>query len=374
MMNEHRATILIVDDQAENLSLLGELLQADYRVRVADSGERALRAAASDPRPDLILLDVMMPGMDGYAVLSHLQAHPALKNIPVIFVTARDSSADEERGLKLGAVDYIVKPIKPLIVLARVRTQLENKRAQDWLKDQNAFLEAEIMRRMHDNEIIQSASMTALALLAETRDSDTGKHLYRTQGYVEALARQLQSGPDAERVLSDAQMARVVKAAPLHDIGKVGIPDDILRKPGPLSTQEWVIMRSHARIGGDAIALAMQRVQDADSSAYRSDSTPLAFLEVARQIALSHHERWDGSGYPQQLQGLEIPLPARIMSLADAFDAMICRRVYKEPITMERATEIILSERARQFDPLVVDAFVSALPRFKQIAAQYAES
>lgn len=373
MTSEHTQTVLIVDDQPENLAVIGELLAPHYRVRVADSGERALRAATTAPKPDLILLDVVMPRMDGYTVLSRLRANAATQDIPVIFVTARDTAEDEERGFELGAVDYIAKPIKPLIVLARVKTQLENKRVKDWLADQNKFLETEVAHRMHDNEIVQSASLSALAMLAEVRDTDTGNHIYRTQSYVEVLARALAPLPGYAPELTPQQLSKVVQAAPLHDLGKVGIPDKILLKPGPLTADEFDIMRTHTTIGSDAISRAMARVQAADSSIYRSDSRPLAFLDVARRIARSHHERWDGNGYPDRLQGSAIPLPARIMALADVFDALISKRVYKPPMPIAQAVDIIVAERGKQFDPTIVDAFLQEQEQFARIAHQFAD-
>lgn len=368
------STILIVDDQAENLAILGELLETGYRVKVANSGEKALRAALSAPRPDLVLLDVMMPDLDGYQVLAKLRENPLTREIPVIFVTSRDGATDEELGLELGAADYITKPIKPLVVLARVRTQLENKHAKDWLKDQNAFLEAEVVRRMHDNELTQNASLHALAILAETRDSDTGNHIYRTQAYVQSLVHALQHHPAYSAVLPAEQCRLIVRAAPLHDIGKVGIADHILRKPGRFTPEEFAIMKEHSRIGGDSIALAMQRVRDADRSTYPNNGTPLAFLEVARQIARSHHERWDGEGYPDRLAGEDIPLAARIMALADVYDALTSKRVYKESYAPQAAFAIIESERAQHFDPALVDVFIELHEEFSDIAQRFADA
>lgn len=361
-------TLLVVDDQPENLAILGELLEAHYRVKIANSGQRALHAALSEPRPDLILLDVMMPEMDGYQLLARLKENPLTRDIPVIFVTAKDRAEDEERGLEMGAADYITKPIKPVVVLARVRIQLENKLAKDWLKDQNAFLESEVARRMHDNELIQNASLHALATLAETRDADTGSHIFRTQSYVELLAEAIRHHAHYQGQLSEEQLKMIVRAAPLHDIGKVGIPDHILRKPGPLTATEFEIIKTHCKIGGDAIALAMQRVKDADHSAYRSQGTPLAFMEVARQIARSHHERWDGSGYPDGLQGEAIPLAARIMAMADVFDAMTSKRVYKEAIPVAQAVANISAEKGRHFDPVLVESFLNLQREFALIA------
>jgi len=366
--------VLVVDDQPENLALLGELLQTCYRVKVANSGERALRVAGSLPQPDLILLDVMMPGLDGYQVLAQLRSNPQTRDIPVIFVTARDSVSEEELGLQLGAADYITKPVQPLVALARVRTQIENKRARDWLSDQNAFLEAEVLRRMHDNELVQNASLHALAILAETRDSDTGFHIHRTQAYVEVLALALRTHAGYQAELTDEKLRLIVHAAPLHDIGKVGIPDHILRKPGRLSAEEFEVIKTHSRIGGDAIALAIQRVREADKSTYPVDGYPLAFLDAARQIALWHHERWDGTGYPDRLAGVAIPLAARIMALADVFDAVTSRRIYQDARSSSEAFGIIEAERGAQFDPVLADVFISLRPELEAIAARLADA
>jgi putative two-component system response regulator len=371
-MPENKPLVLIVDDQPVNLTVLGELLEEHCRVRVADSGERALRAAANTPAPDLILLDVMMPGMDGYEVLKHLKSNPATRDIPVMFVTALDADVDEERGLELGAADYLHKPIKPLIVLARVRTQLEVKRARDWLKNQNKFLEDEIVRRMRDNEIVQNASLASLAILAETRDSDTGNHIHRTQRYVEVLIRELKMQPGYAEALQGEHATRIVKAAPLHDIGKVGIPDHILRKPGTFDAAEFQIMQQHSHIGGQAIDLAMQRVRGTKASPAEVAESPLAFLEVARQIALWHHERWDGQGYPHGLKRDEIPLPARIMAVADVFDALITSRVYKPAYPVEEAILMIAQEHGKHFDPNIVEAFMRVKEDIEAIARELA--
>jgi putative two-component system response regulator len=355
--------VLIVDDNPENLTVIGELLQPGHGVRVANSGPRALALARAEPRPDLVLLDVMMPGMDGYEVLAQLRAHAATAQIPVIFLTALDDVADEERGLMLGAVDYITKPARPAILLARVRSQLELKHARDLLHDRNAVLEAEVARRMGENQRIQDISIHALARLAEIRDPETGHHILRTQAYVRALARRLQSHPRFASVLDDRTIAHLAKSAPLHDIGKVGIPDHILLKPGKLDAQEWELMKEHARYGAEAI-----------EQAERDVAHPVPFLEFAKQIARHHHERWDGRGYPDGLAGEEIPVAARLMAIADVFDALISRRVYKPAFPQDQAYEMIVSERGRQFDPDVVDAFIEEFPTLCGIAAHYVDS
>ena len=355
-------TVLIVDDTPENLSVLGELLQSSYRVRAANSGRRALQIAHGTPAPDLILLDVMMPEMDGFDVLAELRNNPATQNIPVIFVTAMDGTADEERGLDCGAVDYITKPIRPAIVLARVRSQLELKQARDLLRNQNCYLESEVARRMSENQLIQDISILALARLAETRDPETGNHLRRTQEYVRTLANSLREHPRFSEFLDDQTIIALAKSAPLHDIGKVGIPDHILLKPGPLTPEEWVIMRTHAKLGSDAIAQA-----ELDATGH------VEFLALAKEIAHYHHEKWNGSGYPDGLAGDAIPIAARLMALADVFDALICKRVYKSAMTFEEALEIITRDSGTHFDPDIVQAFTDNFDRFKAIAETYGE-
>lgn len=384
-------TILVVDDTPENLAVLGELLRPNYRVRVAPTGTRALQVAASEPRPDLILLDVMMPEMDGYEVLRRLRATQETGQIPVIFVTAMDSADDEEYGFSLGAVDYITKPIKPAIVLARVRAHLELKEARDWLRDQNVFLEAEVDRRMHENQLIQDVSIRALAGLAETRDTETGNHIRRTQDYVEIVARHLRRHHRFEKHLHPTLIRMIVKSAPLHDIGKVGIPDHILLKPGRLSADEFTIMKTHSRIGADAIDVAMRgELTDQEYATLEAHfgpgrsameqaldeiaDIPLSFLAVAKDIALYHHEKWDGSGYPEGLSGDDIPLAARIMALSDVFDALTSARVYKPPFSFERAVEMIREGSGHHFDPDVVEAFLANLGSFRKISERYADN
>ncbi|WP_374267389.1 two-component system response regulator [Zoogloea sp.] len=369
-----KQTILIVDDTPQNLTILGELLQPYYRVRAANSGERALRAVSLQPRPDLILLDVMMPDMDGYAVMERLRADPLTHDIPVIFVTAMHGAESEEHGLELGAVDYITKPINPAIVLARVRTHLELKQARDRLSDENEWLESEVARRMRENLMIQDLSVRALACLSEARDNETGLHIVRTQTYVELLARHLSAHPRFAEALSGDQLGMIVKAAPLHDVGKVGVPDSILLKPGRLTPEEFETMKSHATIGADAIAKAMQQaIASAGPEAAEQAARAFHFLEVAQEIAAGHHEKWDGSGYPRGLAGEAIPVSARLMALADVFDALMTRRVYKPAFDLEETTRIICDGRGKHFDPDVVDAFVACREQFSDIATRFAD-
>lgn len=358
-----KATILVIDDTPDNLSLMQAVLKDKYKVKGANNGEKGLRIAASETPPDLILLDIMMPGIDGYEVCRRLKADAVTREIPVIFLTAKSEVDDEQLGLEIGAVDYITKPVSPPIVLARVHTQLMLKASADFLRDKNAFLEAEVAKRTREVRAIQDVTILALASLAETRDSDTGNHIRRTQHYVKVLAWKLSTHPLFSEFLTPQTIGLLFKSAPLHDIGKVGIPDRILLKPGKLTVEEFEVMKTHTTLGRDAIAHAELEL-----------GAEVAFLTLAKEIAYSHQEKWDGSGYPQGLKGAQIPISARLMAVADVYDALISRRVYKEPLSHERAVEIIQQTRGRHFDPDVVDAFVAIQENFKVIAMSYADS
>ena len=358
-----RPVILVVDDTPDNLLLMANLLKDSYTVKAANNGEKALRIARDAPPPDLILLDIMMPGMTGHEVAQALQGDPATRDIPIIFLTAMASSEDETHGLELGAADYITKPISPPVVLARVRTQLKVKDAADFLRDKNDYLEQEVQRRTRELGAIQDVTIHAMASLAETRDNETGNHIRRTQHYVKVLAEHLSEHPRFRAFLDPDTIKLLFKSAPLHDIGKIGIPDRILLKPGRFEPEEFEIMKTHTTLGRDAIAHAEQQLgMDVD------------FLRLAKEIAYSHQEKWDGSGYPEGLAGDAIPISARLMAVADVYDALISRRVYKEGMPHEKAVQIIAEGRGSHFDPDVCDAFLANLPAFQQIAARYADS
>ena len=364
------ATILVVDDEPANLAVLSRLLGSTYAVRVSKSGEAALAAVAREPHPDLVLLDVMMPGLDGYGVLAHMKQDASLRDIPVIFVTSLEGDGDEERGLELGAVDYITKPVSPPVVLARVRAHLELKRARDELARQNERLESEVARRVSENALIQDVSLGLLAELTESRDTDTGNHILRTQAYVESLARRLQGHPRFAAQLDDASLTFIVKASPLHDIGKIAIPDRILLKPGSLDPEEWEVMKSHARLGGDVIRRAIEKtlaIKKEQPGVIGRITRSLAFFEAAEIIAVSHHERWDGSGYPGGLAQESIPLPGRLMALADVYDALATPRAYKEAWSLDEAADYVLSQAGEHFDPDIVAAFADCRRDFERI-------
>ena len=357
-----KPVVLIVDDTPENLTIMNGLLKDTYRTKVANSGERALKLAAAQPKPDLVLLDIMMPEMDGYEVCRRLKADAATHEIPVIFLTAKTQVEDESRGFEVGCVDYITKPISPPIVLARVRTHLALKAAADFLRDKNAYLAAEVARRTKQISIVQDVTIMAMASLAETRDQETGNHIRRTQHYVRLLALELRKQPKFAAVLDDATIELLFKSAPLHDIGKVGIPDAILLKPGKLTPEEFEVMKTHTKFGRDAIVAAEALLDE-----------PVSFLEYAREIAYSHQEKWDGTGYPEGLAGERIPLSARLMAVADFYDALISRRVYKPTFPHEKAVEIIREGHGKHFDPEVVDGFLAIQEACRAIAARYAD-
>ncbi|HKS89221.1 MAG TPA: two-component system response regulator [Stellaceae bacterium] len=354
-------TVLIVDDAPENLMVLAQALSDQYRVRAARDGSGALQIAAGDPRPDLILLDIVMPQIDGFEICRRLKGDPATAGIPVIFLTGRSQSEDEEQGFALGAVDYISKPISPPVVRARVKTHLQLKASADFLKNQNRFLEQEVLRRTHEVRAIQDVAVLAVASLAETRDNETGNHIRRTQHYVRILAERLQAHPRF-RELDEGAIDLLFKSAPLHDIGKVGIPDRILLKPGPLTPDEFEIMKTHTTLGFESIVQAEQRL-----------GTSVPFLRYAKEIALSHQEKWDGSGYPEARRGDDIPLSARLMAVADVYDALISRRVYKPAFSQERSIALMREGRGSHFDPDILDMFLAHTDEFQAIALRFAD-
>ena len=358
--DEARDTVLVIDDSPEILGIVNELLKSDYRLKAANGGEKGLRLAAAEPKPDIILLDIMMPDLSGHEVCRRLKADRATRDIPVIFLTAMANETDEEAGFALGAADYIAKPISGAVLLARVKTHLAMKLAADFMKDKNVFLAGEVSKRAKELEFIQDVTILAMASLAETRDNETGNHLRRTQSYIRALAEHLQRHPRFSLLLTRTNIELICKSAPLHDIGKVGIPDSVLLKPGKLTAEEFSVMKTHAALGKAAIANAEQQM-----------GRGAPFLTFAKEIAGSHQEKWDGSGYPEGLSGERIPIAARLMAVADVYDALISARPYKAPMSHEKASQIIAEGRRTHFDPDIVDAFLALQLDFRAIAARF---
>jgi putative two-component system response regulator len=337
-----KQSILLVDDTPENIEVLNGILSPHYKIRFATHGEKALQVARSVTPPDLILLDVMMPGISGHVVCRELKADPRTRHIPVIFVTALGEVADEKEGFSLGAVDYIAKPVNAPIVLARVRTHLA-------LYDQQRELERQVLIQTREISTTRLEIIRRLGRAAEYKDNETGLHVIRMSHYVRLLSEAVG--------LPDLETDIIFNAAPMHDVGKIGIPDSILLKPGPLDPSEWTVMKKHPAIGAEIIG--------------KSDS-PL--LQAAATIALTHHEKWDGSGYPVGLRGEAIPLIGRIVAIADVFDALTTQRPYKPAWSVERAVEMLKDSNGTHFDPALVKHFMKILPAVLEIREQLAES
>ncbi|MER2490502.1 response regulator [Catenovulum sediminis] len=342
MLEQQQATILIVDDAPSNIELLSNILRNDgHRVIAAAKGEIALRIAKGVNKPDLILLDVLMPDMDGHEVCRRLKANPHTMNIPIIFATSRNEEEDEQVGFALGAVDYMTKPFRPAVVSARVNTHLH-------LHYQTRHLQSLVDAKTTEVKNTQFKIIQKLGRAAEFKDNETGEHVIRMSWFARLLAEKNNMDPHFCELL--------FQAAPMHDIGKIGIPDKILQKPGKLDADEWEIMKKHAVFGADIIG---------------DSKTPL--LKLAREIALNHHEKWDGSGYPSGKAGEEIPVSARIIAIADVFDALTSERPYKRAWSEESAIELLQNEAGKHFDPNLVPKFIECLPEIRQIQKKHAE-
>ncbi|MGE8361544.1 HD domain-containing phosphohydrolase [Pseudomonas sp.] len=327
-LTDSRPLLLLVDDEPTNLQVLRHILQDHYRLLFAKEGARALEMVERE-RPDLILLDVMMPGMTGLDVCETLKANPALCAIPVIFVTALGDVDDEARGFEVGGVDYITKPVSPPIVRARVRTHL-------------SLVHLDELKRTR-LQIVQR-----LGMAAEYKDNETGLHVIRMSHFSRVLA--LAAG------FSENAADELLNAAPMHDVGKIGIPDSVLRKPGKLDDEEWQVMRQHVEIGARIIGEHVSGV-----------------LRTAQIVALSHHEKWDGSGYPRGLRGEEIPIEGRIVAIADVFDALTSVRPYKQAWSIEDAVGFLREQSGQHFDPRLVELFIGRLPEILEIRERWAE-
>ncbi len=347
-----RQTILVVDDQSQNIEVLRAILHRDYRVKAALNGGQALEIVGSSEPPDIILLDIQMPGMTGYDVCREVKKNLGTRRIPVILVTTLDEEANEALGFEAGGVDYITKPVNPMLVLARIRTHLA-------LANQSLELERRVVERTAELAKVQDIAIFSLSVLAEFRDDETGAHILRTKEYVRLLVETLVHHPDFQDRLDETSASLLYKSSPLHDIGKVGIPDSILLKPGKLTEGEFAMMKNHA-IYGHEVILKSERALEAEEG--------LSFFRFAREITISHHEKWDGSGYPAGLAGQAIPLCGRIMAVADVYDALSSKRVYKPAFSHEKVMEIMLEGRGRHFDPAILDTFVSIVPKLQGAA------
>lgn len=332
-------TVLVVDDEPNNVQLINEILGSKYKTRVALNGADALERARMEPLPDLILLDVMMPNMDGYAVCQKLKADPLTANIPVIFVTTMDHVEDETKGFEVGAVDYLHKPVSAAILLARSANHLA-------LSQQTKICRQAVVDRTMELEKNQKAMIYMLGDAGHYNDTDTGLHIWRMAAYCRSIAQA------ADWPVQDAKTLEL--AAPMHDTGKIGIPDSILKAPRKLTEEEWVIMRDHTIIGFKIL---------------NKIDTPL--FQMASEIALNHHEKWDGSGYPHKIKGEKIPQSARIVAIADVFDALTMKRPYKEAWGIDKATELIEKESGSHFDPALTKIFLKNVDKIVAIKEEW---
>jgi putative two-component system response regulator len=336
---ELKQTILVVDDNPENIHLLSAILRPHYRVKAAINGALALKLAKGEDRPDLILLDIILPDIDGYEICRQLQLLPETAEIPIIFVSAKSTVADENKGFGLGGVDYITKPVSPGRLLARIATQLK-------LANQKFHLLSLVQERTKSLQKAHLEIVQCLGRAAEFKDNETGLHVLRMSRYSGVLAQQVTD--------NDSWSELLFNAASMHDIGKIGIPDNVLLKPGKLNSEEWTIMQKHVEYGVKILGLP------------ESD-----LLILAVEVAQYHHEKWDGTGYPDRLSGKNIPLSARIVAIADVFDALTSERPYKAAWSVEKALALIESQSGKHFDPELVLHFQTCLPKVLEIKAQY---
>ena len=358
-MSGIKSTILVISDNPTDITLLNKLLQIFYKVHVASDYEEALALMDTD-FPDIILLDIEMSKSDGYKVSQSIKSKDFLSHIPLLFLSSKKEVAEERKAFEFGAADFLSKPIDSEILLSRMKIHLASKHSHDLLKAKNHSLAMEISERIKETAIIQEGSIMAMSVLAEIRNSETGYHIQRTKLFVKELCEYLSNSFKYNQILTPPIVDLIVAASPLHDIGKIGIPDSILLKPGKLTDIEFEVIKTHATLGREAI-LRAEELMD----------LPEEFLKYPKEIVYLHHEKWDGSGYPEGISGEEIPLSARVVALADVYDALTSKRIYKPAFSHFQAVDIIQEESGKHFDPDIVHAFVQLNERFKKIAKRY---
>jgi putative two-component system response regulator len=343
--------VLVVDDMPEILHLVQRTLNTEFKSILLTSGEQALKWLQKNV-PDLIILDINMPNMNGYEVIDNIKSDARLVDVPIVFFSALSGDESEMLGLSRGASDYVNKPVIPQLLLHRIRTQIELSRHRH-------NLEELVKAKQHRLDRLQRVTINTLTECSESRDSDTGQHIKRTSLYVETLAKHLACEADLSHRLRSGDIIQLISASPLHDIGKMGIPDAILMKNGKLTSEEFDVMKTHVTIGADMLRKAVAEL------GFES------FLDMALEICLTHHEKWDGSGYPNNIKGDEIPLTGRIMAVADVYDALTSARPYKEPFSHEKAMQISIEGREKHFDPVLVDMFVEVADSFSEINQKF---
>ncbi|MBI6872104.1 response regulator [Clostridium aciditolerans] len=350
-----KSVIMIVDDVSENLMLLVNIMKNQgYKIKALPNGKMAVKAALNNP-PDLILLDVMMPDIDGYEVCKILKKDKRFESIPIIFVSALSDSFDKVKAFEVGCVDYVSKPFDSREIGARVKAHLTIRYLQKKVERYNSELEKVVSEQVKEISKGHLSIIAAMTKLAEARDDDTGRHIERTQNFCKIIAEELQKKDEFKNIIDDNFIINIFNSSPLHDIGKIAIPDRILLKPGKLTPEEFEIMKTHADIGRDYLKDAYNKL------------TKNSFLKMGVEIAGGHHEKWDGSGYPMGLSEADIPLSARIMAVADVYDALRSKRVYKDSFSHEKSVKIILEGKGKHFDPIIIDAFLNVEKEFNRI-------
>lgn len=357
-----RSRILIIDDTPDFLELLANLLEPTYEVRVAESGQKGVALARTE-KFDLILLDIFMPGLNGYVLCEQLKKQSIAINVPVVLMSGYIDAQGEARALDAGAADCLYKPLNLDVLNSRVRSLIMRKIALDQMHARQALLQEALRQHTDHIEMVEQVALQTLVNVVCARDIETGGHIVRTQAYVRMLALHLADQPRFAGELTPEAIELITRSAPLHDIGKVGIPDHILRKPGPLTPREFAVMRTHPVLG----LRALQSVE-------RQHTDPPDFLRYAKDIVVAHHEKWDGSGYPHGLAGDLIPVAARLMAVADVYDALISKRVYKEGMPHEDAVQIMLHGSGSHFDPEIIAAFFALASQFSEVAAQHKDN
>ncbi|GHV70869.1 response regulator [Spirochaetia bacterium] len=357
-MAKERRIIMLVDDNTTNLTTGKNILGSYYNVFPIPSGAQLFEILAR-VKPDLILLDIIMPGMDGYEVIKKLKADPKTVDIPVIFLTARSDTGSELDGLSLGAIDYIAKPFSPPLLLKRIENHLLISSQRTELRAFNRDLQGKVNEQTTQILELQYAVINAIAGMVEFRDDITGRHISRTQQYLNLLVNKLIESGLYKEETEKWDLNFLVPSAQLHDVGKIGIRDSILNKPGRFTDEEYDDMKNHTIYGVQAIEEIAKTTREHK------------FLAYAKNFAGTHHEKWDGTGYPEGLKGLEIPLEGRLMAIADVYDALISERPYKDPMTFKEAEQVIIEGSGTQFDPALIEIFKPLAENFAGIAQEY---
>lgn len=363
----NKAEIIIVDDESSNLTTLERILFPFGHIVTFKNGIDMLNYLKLNHKPDIILLDLNIPSSNGYSILDKIRTNLNSSDVPVIFMLNSENLRDDGSINLASAQDYIVKPYKANVIQARVRSYLELKYAKDQLKNQTQWIENEVTKRLYDLQLTFDLSLDIVTQLVETRDPDNAQHISRTRSYYEIIMRKLQNTEKYASLIDERYIIRTVKASPLHDIGKMGIPENILMKSGKLSSDEFDVIKSHTTIGYNTIKNAVDTSFITDLLKTNGSSDSADFFKEALYIAKYHHEHWDGTGYPEGLKGDEIPLSARVMAIVDVFDALSNKRVYKEAWSIEKTTQYIKSKSSTQFDPDVVKAFLAEVDSIRKV-------